>query len=109
MHPSDDAGPAIEMPRYRSHKRVWALQIKSLDFVNERGTRLSFEEEGYAPIIAPLEMFSRYQPEPGDYYVVYDDGYKSFSPKKAFQEGYARIDGFTPRRPDPNPAEPRPR
>lgn len=25
------------------------------------------------------------------YYVVYDDGYKSWSPAKAFEEGYTKI------------------
>jgi len=28
---------------------------------------------------------------PGDYYVVYEDGYKSISPAKAFEEGYTLI------------------
>ena len=27
----------------------------------------------------------------GGYYVVYEDGYKSFSPSKAFDEGYTLI------------------
>jgi hypothetical protein len=30
-------------------------------------------------------------PQPGGYFVVYKDGYKSFSPAKAFEEGYTRI------------------
>ena len=34
---------------------------------------------------------SRYMPKPGDYFVVYDDGYESYSPAKAFEEGYTRI------------------
>ncbi|MCK9988658.1 MAG: hypothetical protein AzoDbin1_05130 [Azoarcus sp.] len=29
----------------------------------------------------------------GGYYVVYEDGYKSFSPAIAFESGYTRIDG----------------
>ena len=30
-------------------------------------------------------------PEVGGYYVVHKDGYKSFSPANAFEEGYTRI------------------
>lgn len=89
MHPSEDrAAPSaqIEMPRYQSHKKVWALKIASVE-----GLHLFFEEKGYAPIKVAANMFARYTPVPGDYYVVYDDGYKSISPAKAFEEGYKRL------------------
>jgi hypothetical protein len=91
MHPTDenaapDTGAAMEMPRYRSHKQVWALKIETIN-----GHKLTFAEKGYAPIMCDAPMFSRYQPVPGDFYVVYDDGYKSFSPAKAFEEGYTRL------------------
>lgn len=88
---SDDVcsgAPQTEMPRYQSHKQVWALKIASVD-----GLRLSFAEAGYAPIAVKPELFARYTPVPGDYYVVYDDGYKSLSPAKAFEEGYTRRNG----------------
>ena len=76
-----------KMPRYRSHKIIYALEIAKVE-----GNILYFVEEGFAPIVAPEEMFLRYTPVPGDRYVVYEgDGYKSFSPKKAFEEGYIRI------------------
>lgn len=86
MHESDAVGPPaaeIEMPRYESHKKVWALEIALVT-----GHRLDFAEKGYAPTLADAEMFSRYTPVAGDFYVQYDDGYKSFSPRKAFLEGY---------------------
>lgn len=86
MHESDAAGPPaaeIEMPRYESHKKVWALEIALVT-----GHRLDFAEKGYAPTLADAEMFSRYTPVAGDFYVQYADGYKSFSPRKAFLEGY---------------------
>lgn len=80
----------MEMPRYRSHKQVWALEIDSVN-----GNRLAFRDAGYAAINCDPAMFSRYTPVPGDFYVVYDDGYKSFSPRKAFVEGYTKIDPMT--------------
>lgn len=33
----------------------------------------------------------RHQPEVGGYFVIYDDGYQSYSPAKAFEEGYAEM------------------
>ena len=86
MHSTeDDTGAAMEMPRYVSHKKVWALELETVV-----GQHLTFRDKGYAPMRAPAEMFSRYLPVPGDFYVVYADGYKSFSPRKAFLEGYTR-------------------
>ena len=88
MHLSDDdSGASLEVPRYRSHKQVWALEIATVN-----GHKLTFRDAGYAPIMCDAPMFSRYTPVAGDFYVVYDDGYKSFSPAKAFREGYTRID-----------------
>ena len=37
------------------------------------------------------DLCARYKPEVGDYYVVYQDGYASLSPAKAFEDGYTRI------------------
>ena len=88
MHPTSEDEPALmEMPRYRSHKQVWALEIATVN-----GHKLTFRDTRYAPIMCDAPMFSRYTPVPGDFYVVYDDGYKSFSPAKAFSEGYTLID-----------------
>lgn len=85
----DDAGaPQIEMPKYVSHKTVWALEIDSVE-----GHRLTFRDKDYAPTVCDEAMFSRYMPVPGDYYVQYVDGYKSFSPRKAFKEGYTAVEG----------------
>ena len=87
MHPSStDAGaPAREMPRYVSHKTVWALEIAEVDRFS---CRMKPKDARYAAITLPAEMWARYQPVSGDFYVVYADGYKSFSPRKAFLEGY---------------------
>jgi hypothetical protein len=80
------------MPRYVSHKKVWALEIDSIS--TDPGLlvarTLTFRDKGYAPMKAPDEMFSRYSPVPGDFYVQYADGYKSFSPRKAFLDGYTK-------------------
>ena len=48
-------------------------------------------EEGYAPFRVDWEYMHKHKPEVGGYYVVYEDGYKSFSPAKAFEDGYAAV------------------
>jgi len=76
---------AAEMPKYICHKQVWALQIKKRE-----GNTLYFMDQTYTPIKVDPIIFSRYTPVCGDYYVVYEDGYKSISPERVFEEGYHR-------------------
>lgn len=85
-------GAAREMPRYQSHKKVWALKIATVTAnAVDRRLLVSFADEGFAPMDLASDIVMRYTPVPGDYYVVYDDGYKSISPAKAFEEGYTRL------------------
>ncbi|TMI87858.1 MAG: hypothetical protein E6H08_18780 [Bacteroidetes bacterium] len=82
--------PSIEMPRYKCHKIVHALKIKEMISLID-GIYIRPVEAGYAPFIVSEEWAIKHNPKVDGYYVVYDDGYKSFSPAKAFEEGYTRI------------------
>lgn len=79
----------IEMPRYQCHKEVWALQIKDTDIT---GTMISFVDDKYAPRVVGADWIARHKPQPNGYFVVYQDGYESYSPQKAFEEGYNKIE-----------------
>lgn len=86
---------AMPMPEYVCHKRVWALKIKAV--INappgcDVGV-MAFEPEvsGYAPVTLSAEYMAKHKPEAGGYYVVYADGYRSYSPAKAFEEGYTAV------------------
>lgn len=86
----------VELPRYKSHKEVWALKIKdiSLGHMHDDGTEyavLTSEDSGYAPFEVSKKYIDKHHPEVGGYYVVYKDGYKSFSPAEAFEDGYTRV------------------
>lgn len=84
--------PQVEMPRYKCHKKVWALKIKSIDDPNAAtdGSRLlHFEEHGYGPLCVDGAYMDKHRPVVGGYYVVYSDGYKSFSPAAVFEAGYS--------------------
>lgn len=96
-----------EMPKYRSHKKVWALKIKSIE-INPRDTSkdvngmsdpnepgrigtITPEDDNYAPFHIDEAYIAKHKPQEGGYYIVYEDGYKSFSPAEAFEGGYTRI------------------
>ena len=49
------------------------------------------EEDGYAPFKVSDTFITKHDPHPGGYYVSYADGYTSYSPAKAFEDGYTRI------------------
>ena len=44
-----------------------------------------------SPVRVDGQYLRQHRPEVGGYYVVYKDGYKSYSPAKAFEEGYTRL------------------
>lgn len=58
---------------------------------------VSVEDINGAPCVIECDasVFARSWPEVGDYVVIYADGYKSWSPAKAFEEGYTRNENGT--------------
>lgn len=80
---------------YRCHKIVQAGEIKSLE--QQEGSdgktatvRHAVLEDGSR--YGSKELFARGTPAVGDFIVIYDDGYVSWSPRKAFLDGYSPID-----------------
>jgi len=45
----------------------------------------------FAPVRVSYEFIKANDPKPGGYYVVYDGGYKSFSPAYAFESAYTKL------------------
>jgi hypothetical protein len=86
----------VEMPKYKCHKEVWALKIKDIqpNMPNEENTEwdgshiIQPEETGYAAFKVNHGYVRKHAPKAGGYYVVYQDGYTSFSPADAFEGGY---------------------
>jgi hypothetical protein len=50
-------------------------------------------EDELVRIAVGCEFMRKHNPEVGGYFVLYADGYESYSPAKAFEEGYTRISG----------------
>ncbi len=98
---NDGGGACEELPRYKSHKIVHALKIKSIVFDSDLAHESNRETDGSA-MITPEEEFSpfqvdakyvnKHQPQSGGYYVVYGDGYVSWSPGSEFEAGYTLIE-----------------
>ena len=79
------------MKTYQSHKQVKAAQIEKVFPQNDENKHLVKVVGEENPIPVHSDVFSRYQPEKGDYLVQYEDGYLSVSPQKAFEEGYTEL------------------
>lgn len=87
---SDVPAGTIEMPLYQSHKKVWALQIDKVHADEDgQGIALTFVDKNFAMrAFTSSQLKGKPTPESGWYMVQYEDGYISFSPAKAFEEGY---------------------
>lgn len=107
MSETETGGAGAPMPRYRCHKEVWALKIANIEVRVETGEFIKGEtkilgatvtpaDAGYAPFEVDSGYMAKHKPQIGGYYVVYADGYKSYSPAKAFEEGYTRTDCQSP-------------
>lgn len=80
---------ATQLPRWKCHKEVHAARIVGLDYA--RGYSLVLEDVGRRCV--GEAWFLKHKPSVGGYYVQYADGYESYSPAAAFEEGYTRIGG----------------
>lgn len=86
-----------EWPKYESHKVVRAAKVVGVVADDEGGpvyqilVRAEYDN-------APVEQFfptvgeMADKAEAGAWAVVYDDGYRSVSPAKAFEEGYRKVE-----------------
>ena len=79
-----------QLADWKCHKIVKAGKI--LAFGDGFNTPITVEDSNGAPCKVEVtpSLFARGRPNLGDYIVIYDDGYKSWSPAKAFEDGYAR-------------------
>jgi hypothetical protein len=94
----EQSAAACEMPRYKCHKEVWALKIAGVHVdhpsCKEDGAALlTPTDTTYAPFLVSSDYVETHKPQVGGYYVVYKDGYKSYSPAAPFESGYSLVGG----------------
>lgn len=99
----DTETPQKEWPRYKCHKEVHAVKIAAIDRDQDsdacvKGGRetdgsamITPADEGFAPFKVDSSYLRKHNPQVGDYYVFDAGDSESFSPAKAFENGYTRI------------------
>lgn len=86
--------PDVTMPRYVCHKTVHALKIGGIAEEIERGVlypTLLPTDVQFRSIRVTHDWMMKHRPVAPGYYVVYEDGYTSWSPVEAFEKGYTPI------------------
>ena len=90
------------VPLYQCHKKVRALEIQRIQnhtYFDDGG---SYQDGAWLTLLTPKgtvhgerkvsqSYIEKHRPETGGYWVLYEDGYESFSPAKAFEDGYTLI------------------
>lgn len=78
------------MKQYRCHKVVKAEKIAQTRWF-DGGFKYEFILEGGDVVPAPHDCPNNRVAPVGAYYVVYEDGYTSWSPAATFEAGYAEV------------------
>lgn len=90
---------AKPVPTYRCHKLVGALLIVSIVAARVSdghpvGSKILSFEDFEETMMVDAGFIAKHEPVIGGYIVFYRDGYTSFSPKEAFEEGYSKVAPF---------------
>lgn len=78
-----------EFPLWQCHKQVRAAQIQDIEDIPGTDSSLLTFASHQMPIDG--DWVRKHVPRIGGYYVVYEDGYASFSPRAAFEAGYSLV------------------
>ena len=86
-----------ELPRYKSHKIVEAMKIGSIhETLDDPPSTFLLAEgpegEPVLNVVVTEAYVAQHQPMAGGYHVRYPDGYESWSPAEAFEEGYTLVE-----------------
>ena len=91
-------GTQVQLHKWKCHKEVWADRIRAVIVLSPIDERIAptnhdvtLRLDGGGEIGVSKTFIARGIPSVGDYFVQYDDGYQSWSPAKAFEEGYTRL------------------
>ncbi len=89
------------LPRYKCHKIVQAVKISSIIYDKDLAREENRDTDGSATILTSepnrsefkvdKHYLKKHNPQMEGYYVIYKDGYESWSPAKEFEEGYTQI------------------
>ena len=86
-----------EWPKYKCHKEVHALKIHVMKppiGVEQGGSGewlMIPLDAGHMGVAVSDAYVKKHDPQSGGYLVVYEDGYRSYSPAEPFEKGYTRV------------------
>ena len=86
-----------KLPQYKSHKQVGAIKISEIHRNMDGSATItpSEKDEKGNLVVDPFKVdrhfMTKFEPKVGGYIVSYEDGYTSFSPAEAFEEGYSAV------------------
>ncbi len=82
-----------QMPQYQSHKKVWALKIAAMEVFEDHQAKIAPADPGFDTFFTRPGWANRFEGGEDDlgYYVVYSDGFSSWSPSEAFEKGYTPL------------------
>lgn len=97
---------AAQLPLYQCHKQVRAMKIGEVSDLPNPDTSGRSAAASYGATLVPDDLtitavsvsgewVCKHRPQAGGYYVLYADGYASYSPAEAFEGGYRPVDGRT--------------
>ena len=76
------------LPAYKSHKIVNACKILKFTRKSDGGEYIYPAEEGIEKFAVSSAYVKKHSPKVDGYYVIYEDGYRSWSPKNVFEKAY---------------------
>ncbi len=90
---SDTSTPesACQLPEWQCYKTVRAAKILSLGLKGEDQQTVILDDPECDEIPVSDAWVRKHNPQAGGWYVVYADGYASYSPDRAFVEGYIKV------------------
>ena len=83
---------SLNLPQYKCHKIVGAAKILQLENTSWGAVLWLSLDGGPVELRVSSEYVAKHNPQVGGYYVVYEDGYESWSPADAFESGYTKVE-----------------
>ena len=79
------------LSRFKCHKEVMACLISAIEFAEDGSAKIAPKGANLDVIKTDAGFRQRFRGTEEDlgYFVLYEDGYQSWSPSKAFREGYS--------------------
>lgn len=77
------------LPKYNS--QIGALQIRKIRYDSDGSAMIHPIEKEYASFYIDAGLIRQHSPRVGGYYIIYQDGHKSYLPMELFESNYMLI------------------